>query len=587
MMKIAVAIEDLHEMNMMDTFTLENQKIMNFTFCPPALCKKIRGYLEPIMCQPKIEDLIKSSLVIICDKRKMPVDTFSFDSVHIVDQADYQNFHDDPEQLSEIRLTAKILYIFGHVVLVNNKKADRLNKSRVGTVIDFTRPYRIQFIPNRIAKRVSQRAIKTAADKGLGTFLKSMEDPFQVKSAKPEKVFNKLFWMNRTIRSNKEQQKAVINIVNKTSFPSPYVVFGPPGTGKSTTIIEAIAQIVKLKPNAHILVTAGSNSACDDVAVRLLKYISLNKIFRIYSPIYDTKPDKIDKSLENISNFRSKLICGCQKRSCPDMGKCDDPTYEEFCTANVIVCTLMSCGRIVSARAHWAGHFDYIFIDEAACQSEEQTLVPIVGLGMTDNRITAQIVLSGDHKQLGFIVKHKEAKKMGMETSMMERIMETLDGYKFKDPDYVTQLVQNYRSHPAIIEFSNQEFYEGKLTNKTQSSASIRNFAMGWQFLMFNKDFPVLFHTLQSKSEEQGTSLYNLGEAEIAQMYVRVLLEMGINGEKVEEGDIGVITPYVAQKYWLTQHLGSIYPKLEIGTVDAFQVSRKTFLTTIFFKFSG
>lgn len=571
MMKIAVAIEDLHETNMMENFTLDNQKLLSFTNCPPSLYNKIIGLLEPVMCQPKIEDLIKSSLLIINDKQKMPVDTFSFDSVHIVDQADYQTFFDDPEKLSEIHLTAKIQYIFGNIVIVDNKRADRVNKNRAGTVIEFSRLYRIQFIPNRIAKRVSQRAIQSAADKDLRAFLSKMENPFNFKNPKPENDFNNFQWMNRTIITNREQKRAVRNIVNKTSFPSPYVVFGPPGTGKSTTIIEAIAQIVKLKPNAHILVTAGSNSACDDVAVRLLKYISVNKIIRIYSPIYDTKPEKIHPSLESISNFRSRLICGCKKRSCPDMGKCDDPTYEEFCTANVIVCTLMSCGRIVSARADWSGHFDYIFIDEAACQSEQQTLVPIVGLGMSGNRVTAQIVLSGDHKQLGFIVKHKEAKKLGMEISMMDRIMETIDNYKFQDFEYVTQLVQNYRSHPAIIEFSNREFYDGKLTNNCP--AAIRDFAIGWDLLMNNKEFPVLFHTLVSRCEEQGTSLFNIAEADIAEMYVRVILSTGIKGQPVEQEDIGVITPYVAQKYYLCQKLGKTYPKLEIGTVDAFQVS--------------
>lgn len=573
MQQLSLAIEDLHEIELMDNFSLSNQRIMSHPAIPVATYNKIVTNLQTVMCQAKIDFIMSTALVIVNERHKMPVDSFGFDSVHIIDQADYQMFHDDPGLLIEHRTTAKILYIFDNIVLARASNRTSTGKY-VGTHnLDLKRGYQIQFIPNRIVKRVAQRAIRTAVEKDLEFYLKTMKFPCKQKGAKADKELKTFKWMNETIKNNKEQQAAVKNIVNKTSFPSPYVLFGPPGTGKSTTIIEAIAQLVKLKPNAHILVTAGSNSACDDIAVRLLKYVAVNKILRIYSPIYDTKPDKIHPTLQNISNFRSRMICGCMKRSCPDSAKIDDPTYEEFCTAKVVICTLMSCGRVVSARTDWSGHFEYIFIDEAACQSEQQTLVPIVGLGLNkESQISAQIVLSGDHKQLGYIVKHGKAKKMGMETSMMARIMETLEDYKSKDPHFVTQLVQNYRSHPAIIEFSNQQFYDGKLVYSCPDS--IRSFAVNWEFLANNPNFPVLFHTLRSKCEEQGTSLRNPDEAEIADTYIRVLIEHGINGQTLTEDDIGVITPYIAQKYLLTQKLER-YPNLEIGTVDAFQVSMR------------
>lgn len=133
------------------------------------------------------------------------------------------------------------------------------------------------------------------------------------------------------------------------------------GTGKSSTIVEAIAQIIKLKPRSQILVTTSSNSACDDIGSRLLKYVSLNKILRIYSPSFDSKPDKIDANLQKISNFRKRTVCNCKLRSCPVGDSLDDPSYEEFYTARVVIATIVSCGRFVSMGIK-SDHFDYIFI---------------------------------------------------------------------------------------------------------------------------------------------------------------------------------------------------------------------------------
>jgi helicase MOV-10 len=179
--------------------------------------------------------------------------------------------------------------------------------------------------------------------------------------------------------------------------------------------VEAIAQIIKQKPKAHVLVTATSNSTCDDIGNRLLKYVSINQILRIYSPSFDQKPDKIDPKLQKVSNFRNRMVCNCNKRSCPVLDTNIDPTYEEFYTARIVICTLVSCGRLNSADISPL-HFDYIFIDEAASESEPQAYIPIVNLGIAhQGRINAQIVLSGDHHQLGPIITNTFAKKLGLE----------------------------------------------------------------------------------------------------------------------------------------------------------------------------
>jgi hypothetical protein len=93
----------------------------------------------------------------------------------------------------------------------------------------------------------------------------------------------------------------------------------------------------------------------------LLQYVSLNKVFRLYSPSFDAKPEKIDPTLEKISNFREREVCDCKKRSCPVENSADNFSYEEVYTARVIISTTIASSRLVSGGIK-SNHFDYIFI---------------------------------------------------------------------------------------------------------------------------------------------------------------------------------------------------------------------------------
>lgn len=568
MFKRMLAMEDLFGLKEMEDFSLSHQKVSHYQSCRHSLRSTIENHLKFVMCQRKMRIFVQNTFIIEATK-KMPCDVQEFDYIYLTDMADYQQFYDDLHEIAEHRVTGKIHYIFGNLILFQLVyKSRRELKERQQVAVCEERHYHVEFLPNRIATRVAHRAVEDAIKNRLQNCL--VDFTAEIKEDRNDKrTFKKFQWMNATIRNNSEQQSAIKKIVNCTSFPSPYVIHGPPGTGKSTTIIEAIAQIVKLKPLVHVLVTASSNAACDDIANRLLKYVSINKILRIYSPSFDKKPERIDKNLEPISNFRNRHLCNCNKRSCPEIEPCDDPTYEEFYTSRIIIATLVSCGRIVSAGVK-SNHFDYIFIDEAASESEQYTLIPISSLGSSMKGITAQIVLSGDHKQLGAIIRDKFCRKLGMEKSLMERLMDTDSKYQRNpkyDPNFVTQLVQNYRSHSAILQFSNENFYDSQLVAKCPPE--VANVACGWDFLLHNKDFPLIFHTTRTPSQEVGMSLKNDGEVNLLDNYIRVLLGFGINGQKVEQTDIGIISPYRAQRDRILEQFQAEFPKIEVGTVDA------------------
>lgn len=162
---------------------------------------------------------------------------------------------------------------------------------------------------------------------------------------------------------NAEQKSAVKNILERTSYPYPYILFGPPGTGKTKTLVEAIAQIYKQnEKSVHVLVCATSNSACDEVAKRLLKSIPSNQIFRMYAKTADTS----DASTELLaaSNFSKKV------HYYPDL--------KMLYQYKIVICTLTTAGRLSQAGIN-TKHFSYIFIDESGSATEPQTLIAIAG----------------------------------------------------------------------------------------------------------------------------------------------------------------------------------------------------------------
>lgn len=90
-------------------------------------------------------------------------------------------------------------------------------------------------------------------------------------------------FINRMVASNKQQRIAVQNIVNGTSMEAPYLVFGPPGTGKTVTIVEAILQVKINCKQTKILVCAPANDVCDMLALKLQEHCTKKELIRIHS----------------------------------------------------------------------------------------------------------------------------------------------------------------------------------------------------------------------------------------------------------------------------------------------------------------
>lgn len=141
------------------------------------------------------------------------------------------------------------------------------------------------------------------------------------------------------------------------------------------------------------------------------------------------------------------------------------------------------------------------------------------------------------------------------------------------NPKLVTQLLDNYRSHPAILSFSNDEFYDGKLRAKLPEKEAL--FAYYWSKLP-NKDFPVLLHSVKAECAQvrNGFSWYNNEELKVVVGYVNSLLDFGINGKPVQETDIGIVSPYKAQRDRLCNSFAT-RKGIEIGTSEYYQGREK------------
>ena len=174
------------------------------------------------------------------------------------------------------------------------------------------------------------------------------------------------------------------------------------------TIVEGIRQLLRQNPLAKILACAPSNSAADLIAEKLAGALSPDELFRFYAP---SRPKEATSS---------KL----EKYSYRVQGTYTIPPMSRMTRFKVIVSTCVSAS-IFHGIGMERGHFGYIFVDEAGQATEPEVMIAVKT--MADNG--TRVILSGDHKQLGPIIRSDVARALGLETSYLERLMGR-DGYE-------------------------------------------------------------------------------------------------------------------------------------------------------------
>ncbi|CAH2045675.1 unnamed protein product, partial [Iphiclides podalirius] len=340
-------------------------------------------------------------------------------------------------------------------------------------------------------------------------------------------VHNIKKFYNPLIRGNTEQRSAVEHILAGSSGKAPYIVFGPPGTGKTMTIVEAIVQLVARNPKNRIMVCTDSNMAADHIAVMLLQY---KKVLKVNDYLL-----RANSQAREWSVMPSVLV-----------PVSNGANYETFYTVNnakvskyrIFVTTLLHAAKYgwLKRKGDQKLQMTHLFIDEAAQASEPATLVPITGLLAP----SGQLVLAGDPQQLGPVVLSKEARIRGLKYGRI-----------------VFGVWRRYSRNYSLLALAAPD---------PLSRKSILNLPGG--------DRAIVFHAVNSREQRMGNapSFFNEKELEMLKKYVKALLD----NHQVAAKDIGIIAPYIRQVYKMKSWLTSIDQKeIEVGTVESFQGKEK------------
>ncbi|XP_043249748.1 putative helicase mov-10-B.1 [Colletes gigas] len=372
-----------------------------------------------------------------------------------------------------------------------------------------------------------------------------------------------LNWVHKSVASNPEQTQAVINILSNSAYPAPYIVFGPPGTGKTTTLVETICQIRNQWKYKKILVCTSSNAAADEIGKRLLAFLPSKDIFRMYAA--SKHWENVDKIIHPSSNIINSQVLFLPK--------------EIFILKKIVITTLVTCTRLVKLNLK-SDHFSYIFIDEASQSIELESLIPFT-LTSTQNEtctgtLHAQIIIAGDPHQLGPVIRCKRIEHL-LGKSLLERLMECEPYKKVENKynsRYITKLIRNYRSEEPILHVSNMLFYDNELLCCHDSN--INKITLNWPVLL-NKTFPILFVEIKGKEERTpNKSVYNEEEIKIVEHCTKKLMHAKIGPRKIQEEDIGVITPFKQQQIMINKCLDECGLKnITVGTVEIFQGQEK------------
>lgn len=376
---------------------------------------------------------------------------------------------------------------------------------------------------------------------------------------------------------NNSQNQAIAQILGAQDVA---VIHGPPGTGKTTTLVQAIKALAKVEHG--ILVCAPSNAAVDLLTERLaaeeLKVVRIGNISRVDENILrHTLEVRLSEHPEskNIKKVKIQAVAARKKarqfkrkfgnkerlernqlfQEARDFEAWANQLEERLLdqildSADVITCTLVgSTSRVLDKK-----QFRTLCIDEAAQALEPATWIPI--------QKASRIILAGDPCQLPPTVKSNEAQKEGLNITLIEKCLNHLPKVSF--------LNTQYRMHETIMGFSNQRFYN----NQLQADASVKEHR-----LSLEEGNPVQFIDtagcgFEEKLNEEFLSRYNPDECQILfeHLYQFTALYQEANSQLPS---IGIISPYKEQAVYIKNKLEEdeklALLSITVNTIDAFQ----------------
>tara|TARA_R110002003_G_scaffold3210_3_gene24921 strand:- start:1154 stop:4021 length:2868 start_codon:yes stop_codon:yes gene_type:complete len=401
---------------------------------------------------------------------------------------------------------------------------------------------------------------------------------------------------------NFEQAHAVNSICVNDYGMLPYLISGPPGTGKTKTLVETAMQLLNSNEVAHILICAPSEAAADTLALRLKHYLNNKQLFRLNRP--GRADNEVPRGLTQYCYMENDMFYL--------------PPFKKLMSFNVVIASCQDATLLAEARLtnndlweiernmftsfhpedqapvptlHWGA----LLIDEAA-QATEIDVLPAISVVCPPSAYPMgnpqpRFVMAGDEHQLGPRTASRDPQfSNSLFARLFERPLYTahpLSRSNMKPssgppvlkksmlpiiyPPFAN-LIRNYRSHPAILSVPSSLFYNDTLIPE----AATPNTRLQASSLWRGRKWPVLFfpHKANDEIERDGGGWYNVSEAKLACSVAQTLVEVA----RVKQADICIMSPFAAQVKLLRRFIrsnayggGSGLWDVNIGPLEAFQ----------------
>lgn len=460
----------------------------------------------------------------------------------------------------------------GHVIKVPNNFGEEVGielRSNLGAPVECTHNFVVDFVWKSTSFDRMQTGMKTFAvdETSVSGYIYHKLLGHEVEEQVVKCQLPKRFSAQGLPELNHSQVYAVKTVLQRPLS----LIQGPPGTGKTVTSASVVYHLAK-QNNGQVLVCAPSNIAVDQLTEKIhktgLKVVRLCAKSReaIDSPVaflalhnqvrnMDSVPEL--QKLQQLKDEQGELSAADEKRYRSLKRNCERDLLQH---ADVICTTCVGAGdpRLSKFR------FRTVLIDESTQATEPECMVPVV-LGCK------QLILVGDHCQLGPVVMCKKAANAGLSQSLFERLV--VLGIR------PIRLQVQYRMHPSLSEFPSNLFYDGTLQNGVTVAERQQS---GIDFPWPVPDKPMFFYATMGQEEiaSSGTSYLNRTEAANVEKIATRFLRAGVKPEQ-----IGVITPYEGQRAYIVQYMqfsgslhANLYMEIEVASVDAFQGREKDYI---------